>query len=91
MRKLTNPSCDPNYEILLDSYMDDKQMILRTLQNYTDGLNELDNIENEIRILGPNPELLNDIQLVRSNIESQIESIKNQNEILDKIYTKQIY
>ena len=88
MRKLNNPKLNPNYEFLLDNYLDSKQIMLRTFQNYVDSLNELDNLETEIMNLNPNMELLKDIQVVRNNIEKQIEKIKEKNEIIDKVYVK---
>lgn len=88
MRKLNNPKLNPNYEFLLDNYLDSKQIMLRTFQNYVDSLNELDNLETEIMNLNTNMELLKDIQVVRNNIEKQIEKIKEKNEIIDKVYVK---
>lgn len=88
MRRLNNPKLNPNYEVLLDNYIDNKQIMLRTFQNYVDSLNELDNLETEIMNLNPNMDLLKDIEFVRSNIEKQIEKIKEKSDIIDKVYVK---
>ena len=88
MHKLVNPTLDIRYEVLLDNYFDNKQIIMRTYNNYVNSLNELDCLENEIICYNPNEKLLNDISVVRNKIESEIKKIKEKNDIIDKTYIK---
>lgn len=91
MRKMVNPKLNINYELFLESYMSNKDIITNTYNLCNNSLNELSLLKDELILLGANKEakdLLNQIEAIENNILRQMENLKIKDKTLDKVYVK---
>ena len=91
MRKMVNPKLNINYELFLESYMSNKDIIISTYNICNSSLNELSLLKDELILLGASKEakdLLNQIEAIENNILKQMENLKMKNQTLDKVYVK---
>lgn len=91
MRKMVDPKLRINYEMFLESYMDNKDIITRTYNVCSDSLNELSQLKDELILLGANKEakgLLIQIETIENNILKQMGNLKIKDKTLDKVYVK---
>lgn len=91
MRKMVSPNYVINYDILLDTYASNKDIIYNTYNVYNNSLYELKLLKEELIILMTNKEiteLLFQINKIENNIINQIEKLKLKDKNLDKAYVK---
>ena len=88
---MVNPKLNINYELFLESYMSNKDIITNTYNLCNNSLNELSLLKDELILLGANKEekdLLNQIEAIENNILRQMENLKIKDKTLDKVYVK---
>ena len=91
MRKMVNPKLNINYELFLESYMSNKDIITSTYNLCNNSLTELSLLKDELVLLGAKKEitdLLIQIEAIENNISKQIENLRIKDKTLDKVYVK---
>ena len=91
MRKMVNPKLNINYELFLENYMSNKDIITSTYNLCNNSLNELSLLKDELILLGANKEakeLLSQIETIENSILRQMENLKIKDQTLDKVYVK---